>query len=848
MTSEPSAVDLTNCDREPIHIPGGIQPHGIMLVCAADDFTITHVSENAPAFFGRDLSDLIQASLGDVVGASLAHDLRNAAAKAGGSEVSGVVLGARIPGSNRRTDAAIHRHKDRVFVELEVPPDEGKSARESLDLTQSLIRRIGIETEVERIAATGARLVRAMLGYDRVMVYRFLHNGAGRVIGEAKRADLHGFMGQHFPASDIPAQARRLYLLNPIRMISDSGYAPVPLVPGLAPGEPPVDMSFAQLRSVSPIHLEYLRNMGVGASLSISIIVDGELWGLISCHHEAPKITPLPLRIAAELFGMNVSLQIALAQHRAEVLAAATARERLDQIMARLRHDRPVGIALREQLAAFIGLIPCDGVGLWIDGQWSSSGAAPPVAAVEVLVQASKEKNAAAVWGTQDAAADIASRADWGDVAGVLSVPISASPAESLFLFRYEEAHKIEWAGQPLKTVVSTPMGERLTPRGSFETWREDVKGRSPPWTEADLAVAEVVRTYLRDFMLRHSESTAEERARLDRHRRIVNDELNHRVKNIIALVKSIALQTSVHAESVADYSQSLEGRLRALAYAHDQSLSGAHGGELSSLIEAEASLHRYRAEADRIVAEGPGVALSDRAFGVVALVIHEMMTNAAKYGALSASHGKLAITWSLTEDGDCVIGWTEREGPDVKQPTRVGFGTKLVNTIAYDLGGSVSVDYLPGGVQARFTIPADHISRGKPAEGAAPAASRVERILSGRSVLVVEDQLLIALDVEQSLLDLDAAAVRLAPSVSKGLETLDEEAPDAAILDFDLGEETSEGLADELTRRAIPFAFATGYGDSVMIPKRFRDVPIVRKPLNAAMLSDAFREIFRET
>jgi light-regulated signal transduction histidine kinase (bacteriophytochrome) len=298
-------VDLTNCDREPIHIPGSVQPHGAMLVCDPATFHVLFCSENIARVLGRDESDLTGRPLYDVIGEQAAHDVRNAAAKAGGSEIAGVLLGLTLPDVDTPLDVVVHGHKGRMFVEIEPSLDGGKSAHDALDATQALIRRIALESHVAGIATSGAKLVRAMLGYDRVMVYQFLHNGAGRVIAEAKRSNMSSFMGQHFPASDIPYQARRLYLANTIRMIGDAGYKPIPLQPALAEGESPVDMSFAQLRSVSPIHCEYLLNMGVYASMSISIIVDGELWGLISCHHDSPRVVPMPVRIGAALVGQN---------------------------------------------------------------------------------------------------------------------------------------------------------------------------------------------------------------------------------------------------------------------------------------------------------------------------------------------------------------------------------------------------------------------------------------------------------------------------------------------------------------------------------------------------------------
>jgi len=831
-------VDLTNCDREPIHIPGSIQPHGAMIVCDPASFIILFYSSNLGEVTGYAGGAPVGLPLSVVLGEQVAHDVRNAAAKAGGSEIAGVVMGAKLPTAYTLVDLVIHRHKDRTLVEIEPSTEDSPSGRDALDTTQTLIRRIGLESDIDGIAAAGAKLVRAMLGYDRVMVYQFLHNGAGKVIAESRRASLGSFMGQHFPASDIPYQARRLYLANTIRSIGDVSYAPVPLEPPLQAGESPVDMSFAQLRSVSPIHCEYLQNMGVYASMSISIVVDGELWGLISCHHDSARIVPMPLRIGAELFGQYFSLQIAVAERRAQILAANTARDRLDRIVTDLKLDDALLPDLGDHLHEFKALIDCGGVAVWTDGVGSAIGSVPPDAVMPDILNMIRSDTRGGIWHTQELGA-LGEQSQLGPaVAGLLAIPISSTPRDYLIFFRSEEAHNIEWAGEPVKKVVETAHGERLTPRGSFQTWREDVRGRSKPWTQPELAVAKANRTYLRDVVLRHSEITADERARTEQRRRILNDELNHRVKNIIALVKSIALQTGAHAATVADYSASLEGRLRALAFAHDQSLGGASTGDLSTLIEAEASLHRYGAAPDRVVTAGPRVRLDDRTFGVLALVIHEMMTNAAKYGALSVPEGRLTLSWGFMPSGDCEILWSERAGPPVSPPTREGFGTKLIhNTVAYDLGGSAVVDYAADGVQARFQIPAAHVTSDDRAVDVEETKPTERASLAGLSILVLEDQALIAMDIEETLAGL-GAAVRLSPNCADASDLLQRFAPDAAVLDFNLGDETSEAIADILTERRIPFVFATGYGDNGMIPLRFQHVPVVQKPVNGALLA----------
>lgn len=212
-------VDLTNCDREPIHIPGSIQPHGAMLVCDPETTEVLFASQTAEELLGKRNSNLVGLTLPEVLGAGPAHDLRNAAAKVGSSHLAGVLLGLKLANLDVPVDALTHQHRDRLFVEIEPTSIDATAAKDALDMTQSLVRRIGLENGVDKIASTGARLIRGMLGYDRVMVYQFLHNGAGRVIAEAKASGLSSFMGQHFPASDTFNYPQMLRLtLAPILM------------------------------------------------------------------------------------------------------------------------------------------------------------------------------------------------------------------------------------------------------------------------------------------------------------------------------------------------------------------------------------------------------------------------------------------------------------------------------------------------------------------------------------------------------------------------------------------------------------------------------------------------------
>ncbi|MCC6918290.1 MAG: GAF domain-containing protein [Alphaproteobacteria bacterium] len=833
-------VDLTNCDREPIHIPGSIQPHGTLVVCDASASLVTRHAANAADVLGLAERDANGRPLDALIGGAAVHEIRNALARALDPSRPGLLFGQPLGDSGARFDVCVHRHKGHVVIEFEPAPPDG--AGTPLEITRALTARLGRIDDTDDLVRAAARLVRSLLGYDRVMIYRFAHDGAGQVVSEARRADLESFLGQYFPASDIPQQARALYLKNTIRVISDADFQPIPIHPALDASGEPLDLSFAHLRSVSPIHCEYLRNMGVAASMSVSIVVGGELWGLIACHHYAPRVLSLGQRIAAEMFGEFFSLHLEALSNRRKLDSARSARQALDRLLTHASHQADILALLQDNLNDLMQLMPCDGIGLWVHGTWSSRGSAPPPRLAPVLARFVSTVSEARVWATHALSSGLPEAEAYKDeVSGVLAIPLSQRPRDYLFFFRKEVIQTVNWAGNPEKTYEVGPLGDRLTPRKSFAIWKQTVERQSGPWTAADREIAEATRAALVETVLRHNEMLADERSKADLRQKMLNEELNHRVKNILALIKSLVSHPVQPGRSLAGYIQSLKGRVQALGVAHDQVVRGDGGGGLADLLKAE--LSPYRERADAVTLEGPALALDSRAYSVMALVLHELATNAAKYGALSRASGCVEVRWTLSADGACEIRWAESGGPPVAAGQRQGFGSVLINrSVPFDLGGESEIHYPPSGVTARFLIPArcvQELDPAAPARDAAAKGSDSERdpTLLGLRILLVEDQLLIAMDAETMLVACGADLVETAASANEGLQRLAEFAPDAAVLDVNLGTGTSIPVAEELIRRAIPFVFATGYGDSITIPPSLRHVPVVRKPYDGDAL-----------
>lgn len=841
---QPDTVNLTNCDREPIHIPGSIQPHGCLLVCKQRGGTVLRHSANAGAMLGLD-GPINGRSLDELFDETGVHALRNAETTSNEASRPALLFGLEIaPG--RSFDVSLHRTDSVVIIEFE----PAMTAHQPLQLAREMVGRVGDIEDETQLMNQAARLIRSALGYDRVMIYRFEEDGAGKVISEVKRSDLESFLGQYFPASDIPQQARALYLANTIRLISDANFERIPIVPDLDAAGNPLDLSFAHLRSVSPIHCEYLRNMGVSASMSISVILDGTLWGLIACHHYSPRILPMAERVAAEMFGDFFSLHLNTLKQKHRLNTATAARAALDRFLRRATHPGDIAEMLSENLPEFATLVQCDGVGLWLDGSFYAHGATPPAEAIPELAEHVIASAEGRVWSSQALSSRLPGAEAYAEAAsGVLAIPLSQIPRDYLFFFRKELVQTLDWAGNPDKSYESGPLGDRLTPRKSFAIWKETVRAQSQPWTEAEREIAEEARAATVEIVLRQNELMAEERRKSDVRQRMLNQELNHRVKNILAIIKSLVGHPVDQAQSLTDYVDALKGRLQALSFAHDQVVRGDGGGMLVDLLDAE--LSPYRSSATSTLLDGPGLWLDGRAFSVLALVLHELATNSAKYGALSEPGGELLVSWQFDAAGDCVIDWREVGGPPVQPPTRSGFGSALINrSIPYDLGGRSSIDYAEDGVRAELVIPARFVELtlepGR-SDGTRPVAEKpVVTLAQSTRVLLVEDHMLIAMDVEASLEDHGLSSVVTTASAAEALEKLRAAVPDVAVLDVNLGEETSIPVAEELTRRGIPFVFATGYGDGSMIPQDFSAVPVVRKPYEVDALIAAMAAVLR--
>ncbi|WP_240624554.1 HWE histidine kinase domain-containing protein [Aurantiacibacter odishensis] len=832
-------VGLTNCDREPIHIPGGIQPIGFLLSLSAD--WLVQRAANTHPYLGIEPEELLGKSLPGVFAESAVQLIRARISMLRGEDSVERVFAVPLLSDGSLFDLALHFSGRSVVLEAE--PSKGDQVEVS-SATRNILARLATCRDVESLLNEGARQARALLGFDRAMIYRFAGDESGEVVAQSVARGFDSFLGLNFPATDIPQQARKLYMRNTFRIIGDASAQQVPIVQR-GDGEP-LDLSLSLYRAVSPIHLEYLRNMGVAASLSISIIVNGRLWGLIACHHHEPLMPSFAQRSAAELFGQIFSLQLESRLNADTSDYEMKARDVGNRVMSAAAQD-PHKLLDAEWLWHMMGdAIQCDGLMVHMEGEIAAAGLHPDEALFRKLVERLNTEDAQVIHYSNEISRYLGIEPLDNGAAGFLAIPISRRPRDYMVLFREEQLRSVRWAGEQAKHTRQTDDGVELTPRKSFEAWKQTVTGQSRPFTPPEVGVARSLRTTLLEIVLRLSEAASEERRRASEQQKLLIAELNHRVRNILALIRALMSQTRREQGSVAEVVDTLESRVKALASAHDM-LTAENWAPtpLRTLFEVELQAY-MSATRQRVTMEGPEVSIQPAAIPIMALVIHELATNAAKYGALSDS-GSIALKWHCDSDRNLVLNWQEKGGPAVQKPERRGFGTTIVSTsIPHELGGEASVDFKVGGLEACFTVPARHIvaASGPGTSDAASGEDAPATIdLRGDTVLLVEDSMLIALDAEDQLREMGAGNVILAASVNSAMRAMEDEVT-LAMLDFNLGNETSLPIAEELREKGVPFFFASGYGASDVIPPEFASVPVITKPYTREQIEQAIAQV----
>lgn len=423
VTGTPTTTDLSSCDAKPIQIPGTIQPHGILLALSNPSLLIEQIAGDTLSLLGVTQDHLFGQPVEVLLGPVQAERLRDTLQAQQSATRPLPVFSLIMPKDGRAFDAIAHESEGIVILELEPALKRRNSDTVStLRMMQSHLENVG---SVACLCQAAATAVRAATGFQRVMVYRFLPDCGGVVEAEQRDDAAASFLGLTFPAADIPRQARALYLKNKLRLIPDATYTPSPLTPLINPTTGrQLDMSHSTLRGVSPIHLEYLANMGVRASMSISILRKGQLWGLIVCHHATSHHVPIKMRVACEIFTEMVSLRIDPEITAQELQGRLTAKHVLEELMLGLAHHRDLASGMTQHRPNLLDLVQSGAVSLWFNGRATSMGATPTPEQIERLV-AWLETQKQPVFATDELPALYPPAAEFADVAsGVLSLSL----------------------------------------------------------------------------------------------------------------------------------------------------------------------------------------------------------------------------------------------------------------------------------------------------------------------------------------------------------------------------------------------------------------------------------------
>lgn len=851
--SEIPQVDLTNCDREQIQFAAHVQPFGC-LIAVSSDWLIRHASMNVSALLGVQAEEIIGTPLTDIVNADAIRMFQSGLQRSAGTQAVDRHFNiALLKNSDTTFDVGVHQIDGTVILDIE--PHDATDTTDHIALITSAVRRAAELDAFDELLSVGVQQVKALTGFDRVMLYKFHPDDTGEVMAESAEPEMEPFVGLRYPASDIPRQARALYRRNLLRIISDVDARPSPIIPERNPHGEPLDLSLSGLRAVSPIHLQYLRNMGVRASMSISLIVDGKLWGLLACHHNQPHVLNYRVRSAAELWGQMFGFLIENHTARQARLSEERGQQLCDQLSTQLAPDRSIPENFGLIANVFEEAVSHDGIVAWIDGTRLSRGSVPDEAQLEDLVKFINTAAANEVYATHHLAHFHPPAEAYRDVAaGVLALPVSRTPRDYVLLFRREVAQSVSWAGNPNKPVTVTDGTARLTPRESFAAWQEIVRGQSSPWDDGELTLADSLRAGILEVVLKMADATNEELRIGQERQEVLIAELNHRVRNILNLIRSLISQSASDASSIGQYTQILGGRIQAIGTAHD--LITEVNWEASSFkkfIETEFAAY-VEGHSDRLVIKGNDARIAPKALTTLALVMHEMTTNSVKYGALNSDGGIVTIELERSADGDLTIHWQESGGPQVTPPTRRGFGSTIIEkSISYELKGSTELTFAPEGLQAVFKLPSALIEDAGEdtvaTSDAAPvdAPSQPGTLLSG-DTLLLEDNMIIALDAEGMLQRMGSAMVHTAATVAEAQSIIGKADISFAVLDVNLGSERSDDVARTLLDAGVPFVFATGYGQSEELRTAFPDCIVVTKPFSEATLAEAISKAVDNT
>ena len=481
----PEKVDLSSCEEEPIHIIGATQSHGVLVACDKSNGTITQIGENCKAIFGISAEDFLGKDLSALIENKLSKELKRIVSEDGILEVEETTINGKsfvlIP----------HITGENLILDIE-PIDFKANNYDFQKELSSLLNRLSASEDTEELCRNAAIITKSIFGYDRVMIYKFDEEWNGTVIAEEKNREMESWLGLHYPASDIPKQARQLFLKNKVRIISDVNYAPVKIVPTISPlNDQPLDLSNSKLRAVSPIHIEYLQNMEVGASLTAALMSNGKLWGLLTCHHYDAKFINYYQRQTCEFLIQIFSNELSLKNSNRFLENIEKSDQVNIKLISQVHQNGSIKKGLSNFPAKITDLFPSSGAAIVLNGKVKLVGDTPEKAEVKKLIKNFLARHEDRVFFTKNLSQYYPEAKKFKKSgSGILSVKLGESDHDFLIWFRPEVIQNVDWGGNPENKVSYDEEKKRLTPRKSFEKWTEQLEGVTETWKDYELSGA----------------------------------------------------------------------------------------------------------------------------------------------------------------------------------------------------------------------------------------------------------------------------------------------------------------------------------------------------------------------
>lgn len=494
--------DSDFCGSLPLSHINVIQSYGYLIVLNKDDLKVIQLSENVNELIGKNVQEIVDTPLADYTDQG---GLENLSQKFKSPIKDKVPVKLSLNGHPML--ALAHLKDSYIIVELEHNNEqEERSFTNVFEEVKLAMAAINAAGSVEEISKVAINELKKLSGFDGIMMYRFDKDWNGTVIAEVKEPGMDNYLGHTFPASDIPKQARELYIRNPYRLIPDIDYKPIRLYPVVNPGTRTfIDLSDCNLRGVAAVHLEYLRNMNVQASMSIRVMTNDGLWGLIACHHRNSRFLNFEVCSVFELLSSVVSNQINSILYKEDLDMETELQRQRTAIMAQVYDSNDLADGLLDENGSnLMGLFNAGGVTLTYNNIMRTAGQTPPADFTDDLILWLQTKDIDKVFSATQLSEQFEEAADYAQVAsGILVISIDKERGDYVICYRPEVVQTISWGGDPNKAINFEPDGKNYHPRNSFKVWMETVRNASLPWNRHELKAAEELRSFIYEFRSR---------------------------------------------------------------------------------------------------------------------------------------------------------------------------------------------------------------------------------------------------------------------------------------------------------------------------------------------------------